>query len=390
MTAPRFRIVVAPQAFKGSLDAPHVAQAIARGVRQIFPEAELTLLPVADGGEGTVRALVQASGGHTVTTRVMGPLERPVNATWGILGGGDVGVIEMAAASGLTLIRRQERNPLRTTTYGTGELIRHALDQGIRRLIIGIGGSATNDGGTGMARALGARFLDSHGQELRLGGGHLRYLDRIDPSGLDPRLKDLEIEVACDVNNPLCGPNGASAVYGPQKGADPQMIRELDAALERYAEILTRDVGKDVAHVPGSGAAGGLGAGLLAFTNATLRSGVEIVFHAIDLERKLRDADLVFTGEGRMDEQDLYGKAPMEVAKLATRLGIPTIAVVGSTGRDYHVVYDHGMDAVIGTTNRPMPLDRAVAESSRLVAEAAMRACRLVIVGMRLEHRRPE
>jgi glycerate kinase len=383
-------ILIAPQAFKGSLDAPHVAQAIARGVRQVFSDAYITLLPVADGGEGTVRALVHASGGQTITTRVMGPLERPVNATWGILGDGTTGVIEMAAASGLPLLRRDERNPMRATTFGTGELLRHALDQGVLRLIVGIGGSATNDGGSGMARALGARFLDAHGRDLPLGGGALRHLDRIDASGLDPRLQQLEIEVASDVNNPLTGPAGASHVYGPQKGADARMVEELDDALRRYAHILQRDLGKDVADVPGAGAAGGLGAGLLAFSRARLRPGVEIIFEALQVEAKIKESDLVFTGEGRMDQQDLYGKAPMAVSMIAHRHGVPCVAIVGSTGRDYHVLYEHGLEALIGTVNRPMPMDRAVAESSRLIAEAGMRACRLLVAGMRLGERLAE
>lgn len=381
------KIVVAPQAFKGSLDAPEVADAIARGVRQVFPDARLVVLPVADGGEGTVRAMVQSSGGRTVTSRVLGPLEQPVNATWGILGDGEVAVIEMAAASGLPLLRRDERNPMRTTSYGTGELIRHALDHGVRRLVVGLGGSATNDGGAGMAQALGVRLLDEWGREIARGGGALRHLARIDMSGLDPRVSDLEVEVACDVNNPLVGPTGASQVYGPQKGADHRMVRELDAGLERFAEVLKRDVGVDVRDVPGAGAAGGLGAGLIAFLDARLRSGVEIVFSAIQLDHHLKGASLVVTGEGRMDSQDVYGKAPMEVAKHAHRMGIPSIAIVGSTGRDYRVVFDHGLDAVIGTVNRPMPLDRAVAESNRLITEAAMRACRLVRVGMKVAHR---
>jgi glycerate kinase len=235
-----------------------------------------------------------------------------------------------------------------------------------------------------MAQALGARFLDAHGESLPLGGGNLRFLERIDVAGLDPRLHAVDVLVACDVNNPLVGVNGATHVYGPQKGADPQMIDELDRALDRYAEIVKRDVGRDVRDVPGSGAAGGLGAGLIAFLDARLKPGVEIVFEAIGLELKLRGADLVITGEGRMDQQDLYGKAPMQVAKRAHDLGIPCIAVVGSTGRDYHVVYDHGLDAVIGTVNRPMPMDRAIAESARLITEAAMRACRLLRVGMKL------
>lgn len=380
-------IVVAPQAFKGSLDALHVGQAIARGVRQVFPQAHVEILPVADGGEGTVRALVQASGGQTVTTRVMGPLQRPVNATWGLMRNGEIAVIEMAAASGLPLIRREERNPLKTTTFGTGELIKHALDHGVRQIIIGIGGSATNDGGAGMAQALGARFLDRDGQELRPGGGNLGRLERIDVSGLDSRLQNVEVDVACDVNNPLYGPTGATHVYGPQKGADAGMIEYLDTALKHYAEIVSRDVGKDIASIPGGGAAGGLGAGLVAFLNARLRPGVDIVFSAIDIERKIQEADLVFTGEGRMDRQDLYGKAPVAVAALAHRHGVPCIAVVGSTGRDYHVVYDHGIDAVIGTVNRPMTMDRAISESFKLIVEAAMRACRLIQVGMKTGRR---
>src|SRR5579884_4214904 len=339
------RIVVAPQSFKGSLEATEVARAIARGVRRVFPGADLDLVPVADGGEGTVRALVGASGGRTVTTRVVGPLERPVTATWGLLGGDRVAVIEMAAASGLPLLGRHERNPARATSFGTGQLILQALDYGVERIIVGIGGSATNDGGAGMAQALGVRFLDAEGRELPLGGAALLRLARIDVSGLDSRLAGVTVEAACDVANPLCGPEGASYVYGPQKGADPDMVRMLDAALE---------------------------------------PGVEIVFRAIRLADRLRGADVVITGEGRMDQQDLYGKAPLAVAQLADSLGVPSIAIVGSTGRDYHVVYQHGIDAVIGTVNRPMTLDRAIGESSKLVSEAAMRAARLLKVGMEI------
>ena len=375
-------IVIAPQGFKGSLEAPEVAEAIARGVRQVFRDAELVILPVADGGEGTVRALVQSSGGRMVTSRVTGPLEKPVNATWGVLGGGNVAVIEMAAASGLPLLRREERNASRTTSYGTGELIRHALDRGVRKLIVGIGGSATNDGGAGMVEALGARLLDAEGRRLPRGGGSLRHLDRIDVTDLDPRLRQVEVQVACDVNNPLTGPSGASRVYGPQKGADEQMVQELDAALDRFAQVIERDLRRDVRDVPGAGAAGGLGAGLMAFMDAQLCPGVKIVFDALQLDDKLRGSDLVITGEGRMDAQDIYGKAPMEVAKRAKQAGVPSIAIVGSTGRDYRVVFDHGLDAVIGTVNRPMSLDRAISETARLITEAAMRACRLVRVGM--------
>jgi glycerate 2-kinase len=290
----------------------------------------------------------------------------------------------MAAASGLPLIRRNERNPMRTTTYGTGELICHALDAGIRHLIIGIGGSATNDGGAGMAQALGVHLLDAEGRDLPLGAAALSTLDRIDATNIDPRTRRLDVEVACDVNNPLTGPTGASAVYGPQKGATPEMVQTLDSVLSRYASVLRRDLGKDVSQVPGAGAAGGLGAGLIAFLNSRLRPGVDLIFGAMDIDEHLEGADLVITGEGRIDRQDIYGKAPIGIAQRAQKLGIPCIAVAGSTGRDYHVVYEHGLDAVIGTVNRPMPLDRAIAEGPRLIAEAAMRACRLVRVGMRM------
>lgn len=378
------RVVLAPQSFKGSLDAPDVARALARGVRQVFPEADLDLLPVADGGEGTVQALVQASGGRTVTTRVMGPLGGAVNATWGLLGDGDTAVVEMAAASGLPLIPRSARDPRRTTTFGTGELIRHALDHGIRRLIVGLGGSATNDGGAGMAQALGVRLLDARGEEIPRGGAALARLDHIDMTGLDPRVRDVQVEAAVDVNNPLCGPEGASHVYGPQKGADGAMARELDAALENYAGVIRRDLGDDVRDVPGAGAAGGMGAGLLAFLHARIAPGVDIVFRALHVEERIRRSSLVLTGEGRMDSQDIYGKAPMAVAAVAHRFGVPVIAVVGSTSRDYRVVFDHGLDAVIGVVNRPMSQDRAISETAGLVAEAAMRAMRIVRVGMRI------
>lgn len=383
------RIVVAPQGFKGSLDATDVARAIARGLRRVFPDADLDLIPVADGGEGTVRALVNASGGRTVTTRVMGPLQRPVTATWGLLGGDRIAVIEMAAASGLPLIGRQERNPAVTTSYGTGQLIGEALDHGVDRIIVGLGGSATNDGGAGMAQALGVRFLDAAGRELPLGGAALLHLAHIDVAGLDPRLSGVRVEAASDVANPLVGPEGASYIYGPQKGADPEMVRLLDAALTRYAEVVALDLGKDVAWIAGSGAAGGLGAALIAFLNATLESGVDLVFRALHLPERLRGASLVFTGEGRMDHQDLYGKAPLAVAQLADRLGVPSVAIVGSTGRDYQVVFQHGLDAVIGTVNRPMTLDRAVAEGPKLIAEAAMRAARLIKVGMEIHRDGP-
>jgi len=384
------KIVIAPQAFKGSLTAPEATEAIARGVRQVFGRADLVLLPVADGGEGTVRALVRARGGTLVTARVQGPLGEPVNALWGLIGNGAEAVIEMAEASGITLIRRDERNPLRTSTLGTGELIRDALNAGVRKILIGVGGSATNDGGMGMAVALGVRFLDSSGTPLKPSGAALERIDRIDITGMDARIRDVEVVAAVDVTNPLCGPEGASAVYGPQKGATADMVRRLDEGLAHYAAVIRSDLGVDVADISGAGAAGGLAAGLVAFLGAQLRPGVEVVFRAIDIETRLRGAAFVITGEGRMDRQDIYGKAPLAVAKHARNLGIPTIAIVGSTGRDYRIVFDHGIDAVIGIVNRPMPLDRALSESHRLLTEAAMRACRMIRVGMRVERNRKQ
>jgi glycerate kinase len=297
----RRRVVVAPDSFKGSLSAIDAARAMERGVLAAWPDAEVVKVPIADGGEGTVAAMVMATGGALRETTVRGPLGEPVRAPWGVLGDGETAVIEMAAASGLPLVPEDRRDPRVTTTHGTGELIRSALDAGFRRLVVGIGGSATNDGGTGMARALGIRFLDASGRELPAGGAALASLATIDLSGVDRRLASAEILVACDVDNPLTGPRGASAVYGPQKGATPAMVRELDAALERLAVVARAATGRDVAAAPGAGAAGGLGAGLLFFTPARLVPGVELVLGAARFEDHVRGASLVLTGEGRSD-----------------------------------------------------------------------------------------
>ncbi|MEW8977069.1 MAG: glycerate kinase [Symbiobacterium sp.] len=378
------KIVIAPDSYKGSLTAAQVAEAMAAGVLRVLPDAELALVPMADGGEGTVQALVDATGGRLITTAVRGPLGEPVQATFGILGDGRTAVIEMAQASGLPLVPRERRNPLITTTYGTGELIRRALDEGAARLIIGIGGSATNDGGAGMAQALGVRLLDAAGQDLGPGGAELARLDRIDTSGLDPRLSAVEITVACDVDNPLTGPRGASAVFGPQKGATPEMVAQLDAALRRWAEVIRRDLGRDVENVPGAGAAGGLGAGLMALLNARLRRGVEIVVEATGLERHLTDADLCLTGEGNTDFQTAHGKTPMGVAQAARRHGVPVICISGGLGRDHRRIYDVGIDAALPIVPGPVDLDAAMASGAAYVADATERALRLVAVGMRL------
>jgi glycerate kinase len=358
------KIVIAPDSYKESLSALEVARAIEAGFRAVFPQAECVLVPVADGGEGTVDAMVAATGGRRETVAVSGPLGERVEAFYGLTGDGDTAVIEMAAASGLMLVPPARRNPLRTSSRGTGELIRAALDAGARRFILGIGGSATNDGGAGMVQALGARLLDAAGEELDGSGGDLARLERIDISGLDRRLAACRIEVACDVDNPLTGPRGAAAVFGPQKGATPEMVHTLDANLARFARIVERDLGVAVADLPGAGAAGGMGAAMVAFFGATLKPGIEIVTAAVDLDGQVRDADLVITGEGRIDAQTVHGKTPIGVARVARRHGKPVIGVAGSLGTDVGVVHAHGIDAVFSVLNRPCTLDEALREAA--------------------------
>lgn len=378
------RIVIAPDSFKGSLSALKVAEAMERGARAVFPEAEVAKVPIADGGEGTVEALVAATSGRLEERTVRGPLGEPVQARWGVLGDGDTAVIEMAAASGLPLVPKARRDPRLTTTYGTGELVRAALDEGLTKLIVGIGGSATNDGGTGLARALGVRFLDAAGADLPEGGAALARLARLDLSGLDPRLEFAQVLVACDVDNPLTGPRGASAVYGPQKGATPEMVQELDRALEHYAAIAQAATGRDVAKLPGAGAAGGLGAGLLFFTPARLRPGVGIVLESTGFDALVKGADLVLTGEGRTDFQTAMGKAPVGVAAAAKKHGVPVVCLAGGLGDGADDVLAQGIDAIMSTVPQPMPLEEAMARGAELIEAAAARACRLVRVGMQM------
>lgn len=339
------RVVIAPQSFKGSADAVDVAAAIARGLRRVWPGAECVEIPLADGGEGTVRALVRATNGELRRTRVHDPLLREIDAEWGILGDRVTAVVEMAAASGLPLLRDDERDPRVTSTRGTGELILAAAMTGAHRIVVGIGGSATNDGGAGMARAFGYRFFDRDGNELPEGGAALARLGRIDGQ-TDPRLIRPTIEVACDVRNPLLGPEGASAVFGPQKGAAPDVVRELDAALARYAEVLERFVGRPVRDVPGAGAAGGLGAGLLAFLDARLVSGAQLVLDAVRFDRRLDGATLVVTGEGRIDGQSAYGKLTQAVTVAARRRGVRVVAVAGTLGEGHEAMRAAGMDMI--------------------------------------------
>ena len=377
------KIVIAPDSYKESLSSLEVAQAIEAGFRRVFPSAEYVLVPVADGGEGTVDAMVAATGGRKEIVMVGGPLGEPVEAFYGLTGDGATAVIEMAAASGLALVSPDRRNPLLTTSCGTGELIRAALDAGARRFILGIGGSATNDGGAGMVQALGARLLDAQGHELGPGGGALADLDRIDVSALDPRLKACRIEVACDVDNPLTGPRGASAVFGPQKGATAEMVQALDANLARLARLVERDLGVAVDAVPGAGAAGGMGAAMLAFFGATLKPGIEIVTAAVDLDTHVRDADLVITGEGRIDFQTVHGKTPIGVARVAKRHGKPVIGIAGSLGADVGVVHAHGIDAVFSVLSKPCTLDEALRDAAANVELTARNVAAVLRLGAR-------
>jgi len=373
----RVKIVVAPDSFKGSLSSTEAAEAMARGVRRVLPEAEVIPLPLSDGGEGLVEALVAGSGGELLEYEVTGPLGTPVRAQLGLMGGGKTAVIEMAQASGLVLVPEEKRNPLVTTTFGTGELIAKALDLGCTHLIIGIGGSATNDGGMGMAQALGVRFFDEEGELLGSGGGELARLASIDLSRLDPRLAEVTIEVACDVTNPLTGPQGAAHVYGPQKGATPEMVELLDRALERYDLILQRDVGKNVGKIPGAGAAGGLGAGLMALLGGRLVSGIELVLTALDFETKARGASLVLTGEGKFDAQSAYGKVPLGVARRSRALGVPVVVIAGTVLPSAEVLHREGVGAYFSILNRPMSLQEAMAEAAELLENQVAEVIRL-------------
>jgi glycerate 2-kinase len=378
------RIVIAPQSLKGSLTAAETGQAIAHGVQNVYPHAEITIIPIADGGEGTVQALVDATGGRQVQREVTGPLGEPVMAFFGILGDGQTAVIEMAACAGLPLVPPERRNPLITTTYGVGELILAALEEHCTHLLIGIGGSATNDGGAGMAQALGAHLLTAEGNEIAQGGAALATLAHIIPTTLDEHLQTCTVEVACDVTNPLCGPTGASAVYGPQKGATTDMVVALDAAMAHYAHIIEQDLQRTVKDIPGAGAAGGLGAGLLTFLHAELRPGAQIVLEAVHLEEHVRSADLVITAEGQIDEQTAYGKSIGAVAGLAKRYHVPVVALAGSLGTHYQSVYNLGIDAVIALPPRPLTLAYAMEHATELVCDATERALRLLRVGSNL------
>ncbi|MEW4211572.1 glycerate kinase [Priestia megaterium] len=365
------KIVIAPDSFKESLTALHVCEALEKGIKTHFPNAEISKVPMADGGEGTVQSLVDATGGQIIQAKVTGPLGKEVEAFYGILGDGKTAVIEMAAASGLHQVPMDERNPLITTTRGTGELILKALDQKVKHIIIGIGGSATNDGGAGMAKALGAKLLNTNGAEIKEGGGSLNQLAAIDLTNFDSRLAEVKVEVACDVDNPLTGATGASAVFGPQKGATPDMVKQLDRNLAHYAAVIEKEMDIHIQNVPGAGAAGGLGGGLLAFLSAELKPGVDIVIEATQLESYIKNADLVITGEGRIDGQTIYGKTPIGVAKTAKKHSVPVIAIAGSIGVGSEAVYEHGISALFSVVPGAVTLPEALEKAGENIERTA-------------------
>ncbi len=361
------RIIIAPDKFKGSMSAPEAAKCMARGIRSVLSNVELILFPLSDGGEGLIESLASAADDTINNLKVTGPLGKPVEAQWGIIDDGNTAVIEMAAASGLSLVPENERNPLIATTYGTGQLIKAALDHGCSNLIIGIGGSATNDGGAGMVRALGAKLLDQNEQPLANGGAELQRLAKIDLSGLDHRLKEVSVKVACDVNNPLTGPNGASYIYGPQKGASKQMIEQLDQALKNYSRVIKKDLGIDIEDVPGSGAAGGLGAGLIAFLQAELCSGIELVLDALKIDQFLPRSRLLITGEGKLDAQSAQGKAPVGAARRAAKSNIPVVAIAGSLEGNLDMFHSEGITACFSIADGPLSLQESMDKGPRLL-----------------------
>lgn len=374
------KIVLAPDSYKNSLTAKEVAQAMRKGFEKVYPDAEYVNVPMADGGEGTVQSLVDAKHGQIVTEEVVNPLGNKTEAHYGLINEGNVAVIEMAEASGIQFINQFTQNPYITTTFGTGELIKSAIEHGAKTIIIGIGGSATNDGGAGMAQALGAHLLDANGEELQYGGAMLKKLAKIDTSEMLPELDDVKIIIASDVTNPLTGANGASHVFGPQKGANPEMVEFLDEALSHYADILKHDLNQDLENVPGSGAAGGLGAGLLAFTNSQMRSGVEIVVDYTDLKEKVKNADVVVTGEGQIDFQTKFGKTPIGVAKATKEINpnATVIAIAGSVGEKISELYPLGIDAIFTCVPGVEELSKAIQDTDKNLQQVSENIARLI------------
>lgn len=375
------KVVIAIDSFKGSISSIGAATALEEGIKHVFSDAEVVKIPIADGGEGTAEALLYSVGGEEVKMTVTGPLGEPVEASWGHLSDGTA-VIEMASASGLPLVPLDKRDPSVTTTYGTGELFKAALDAGCRKFIVCLGGSATNDGGAGLAQALGVSIRDAEGKEVAFGGGALANAASIDISGLDKRLAECDIRIASDVTNPLLGETGASAAYGPQKGASPEMVEQLEAALTNYAKLLEETLGYDVASLPGAGAAGGLGVAVLGFCKAKMQSGIDLVLEAAKADEAMAGADLAITGEGRMDRTSAFGKAPTGVANVAKKHGVPVLAFCGCLGPEFELLYDYGIDAITPIADGPMTVAESMENAGKLLTGAADRVMRVYKVGL--------
>lgn len=373
-----FNILLAPDSFKESMTAKEACEAMEKGIKKVNKDINCIQVPMADGGEGTMQSLVDATGGKIYKLRVVGPLGNEVESEYGILGDKETGIIEMASASGMALVPAEKRNPLVTTTYGTGQLIKDCLNHKVKKLLIGIGGSSTNDGGAGAIQALGGKLTDKEGKEIGFGGGELDKLARIDLTDFDKRLKDVEVEVACDVTNPLCGEKGASNVFGPQKGATREMIKILDNNLRHYADVIKKQISVDVINVPGSGAAGGLGAGLMVFLDGKLKNGIDIVIKYSDLEEKVKKADIVFTGEGSIDFQTQYGKTPMGVAMVAKKYNKPVIALAGSVGKDIDILYENGIDSIFSIVRGVTTLDCAIKKGKENIEKTIENIIRLI------------
>lgn len=372
------KIIIAPDSFKESMTAKEACEAIEKGMKIALPNAEFIKVPMADGGEGTTQSLVDATEGKMYFVETTGPLGEKVKSKFGILGNGEIAVLEMASTSGLELVPREKRNPMITTTYGTGELIKKAMDMGAKTILIGIGGSATNDGGAGMIQALGGKLLDENGKQISFGGGELSKIKKIDLSELDSRIKNIKFIAACDVQNPLTGETGAANVFGRQKGATEEMVKTLDNNLKHYAELIRKDVKVDVENIPGAGAAGGLGAGLMAFLNAELRKGIDIVVEYSKLEEKIKGADFVITGEGSIDSQTRFGKTPYGVVSVAKKYGIPNITLAGNVSKDIEILYDYGFDAIFSIMQGVDNLDNALKNGKVNLEKTAENIARLI------------
>ncbi|QTJ45504.1 glycerate kinase [Dolosigranulum pigrum] len=379
------KIVIAPDSFKESMTALEAANAIERGFRKVFTQADYKKIPMADGGEGTVESVIDATDGRLRRIQVHGPLGEEIYASYGISGDGKLAIIEMAASSGLQLTVEKNRNPMKTSTIGFGELINDALDQGVDELLLGIGGSATNDAGAGMISSLGGKLLNKNGKEIHPTGEGLAELSKIDLSGLHPRLKDVDIRVACDVDNPLCGPQGASYIYGQQKGGTPEQIEQLDQNLARFAQVLKNQFGRDVMHIPGAGAAGGLGASLVGLLGASLERGGDLIVDILDLKEKIQGADLVITGEGGINHQTVYGKTPIAVSMVAKQYNVPTIAIAGCLKDDYDVIFDKGISAVFSIIQELNPLEVILNNGEVNLEKVAENIAQVLKVGKRIK-----